>query len=154
MTTKTKGKRQHPRVQTFNTEPSLTKQSFKNETNINNLVNQYIKTGEHTFVNKQSPQYGYVSSNTFMESLEVVDKAQTMFNALPSKLRNRFANDPAEFLEFASDPSNNAEMAEMGLLSEEATAEHLPGDPEPPEEPQHPKTPLATPTPTPNGDSE
>lgn len=38
-----------------------------------------------------------------------------MFDTLPSKLRLRFGNDPAEFLSFVEDPANDQEMIDLGL---------------------------------------
>lgn len=130
--------RLHPRVSKTFKKPSLTKQQFKHETNINTLVNAYLKTGEHTYLNPAQPNYGYATSNDFLESLIIVDDAQRMFAALPSGIRTQFDNDPAAFLAFTADPANLPQMAEMGLLTPEAAAEHLappeplPGDPEAP----------------------
>lgn len=118
--TKAKRTRQYPRVTLKFTEPSLTKQQFKSQTNINNLVSQYVKTGEFQHVNTKIPSYGYAASNDFMESMIIVEDARQMFAALPSRIRSEFDNDPASFLAFAEDPSNRPQMAEMGLLTPEA----------------------------------
>lgn len=133
--------RPHPSVKTYTPGPSLTKQQFKTETNINNLVNAYLKTGEHQNLNKLPPRFDYAPSEDFMASLILVDQAKESFAALPPQLRTRFGNNPAEFLAFAQDSSNRPEMAALGLLSPEATSDYyesltddsepLPGDPEP-----------------------
>ena len=47
-----------------------------------------------------------------------------MFLDLPAKVRDRFKNDPGQFLEFATDPSNVDELVKMGL----ATKVHKPGE--------------------------
>lgn len=118
--TTTKPKRQYPRVSITFKKPSKTKQQFKNIANINNLVNQYLSSGEHQHLNPRPPQYGYASGKDFLESLVIVDDAKQMFAALPSNIRSQFDNDPASFLDFTADPANRTAMAEMGLLTPEA----------------------------------
>jgi len=109
------GKKKHEGFQFI--QPSLTKQSFTEECNINNIMAKYQKTGALDHVNKHQPSYGYASSNTFQESLEIVKRGQEMFNDLPSSIRNKFGNKPAEFLEFVQNPENLKEMQEMGLAN-------------------------------------
>lgn len=45
------------RVATTNTEPSLTKQSFRDETNVNNIVERFSQTGQLPTMNPGQPQY-------------------------------------------------------------------------------------------------
>jgi len=97
--------------------PSLTKQSFTKECNINNIVNKYQKTGALDHVNKHEASYGYATSDDFTASMEIVARGQTMFEELPSSLRTRFDNDTAKFLAFVQDESNREEMQELGLLN-------------------------------------
>ena len=68
------------------TEPSLTKQSFTEECNINNIMKKYQKTGAIEHVNKHQASYGYATSNTFQECLEIVEKGETMFSELPQEV--------------------------------------------------------------------
>jgi len=99
------------------TEPSLTKQSFSKECNINNIMAKYQKTGAIDHVNKNEASYGYATSNDFTASMEIVAKGQTMFNELPSSIRTKFENDPAKFLDFVQDKDNLKEMQELGLAT-------------------------------------
>ena len=39
-----------------------------------------------------------------------------MFDNLPSDVRNRFNNNPAQLLDFVADPENKEEAIELGLL--------------------------------------
>lgn len=100
-----------------------TKQSFKAECDINNILKKYQKSGAITHANMNAPDYGFASSQTFTDAMQTVAKAQTMFNELPSSLRNRFSGNPGEFLDFVQDPENEAEMAELGLLASYTPAE-------------------------------
>nr|UXQ88054.1 MAG: internal scaffolding protein [Microvirus sp.] len=123
MTTKTKKIRQvnrqfvqKPRVVTTQTGASRTKQAFIAECNINNIMAKYQRTGAIDHATKHSKDYGFASGCDFRESMELVRKANEMFNELPSKLRNKFDNDASQFLTFVQDDANQPEMRELGLL--------------------------------------
>lgn len=98
-------------------EGGLTKQSHAEECDINHILRNYHKTGVLNHVNKHQAQYGEITSIDLHEALNTTTKAQSMFEELPSKLRNKFKNDPAQFLDFVQDPKNNSEAADLGLVS-------------------------------------
>lgn len=93
-----------------------TKQEFGPECDINNILNTYRKSGTVTHLNGMQPQYGFATGNDFRESLEIVRKANENFQTIPSDIRAQFNNNPEQFLDFASDPTNEAQMAEWGLI--------------------------------------
>lgn len=93
-----------------------TKQSFKDECDINNIIKRFMKTGVLDFVAKHAPQYGDVTGLSFTMALDTVAKASDLFNDLPAKLRARFSNDPAQFFDFIQDPENREEAQRLGLL--------------------------------------
>ena len=94
---------------------SLTKQSFTKECDINTILAKYQKTGAIDHLNKNEAQYGFATSDTFQESMQIVAKGNTMFAELPSSIRTKFENDPAKFLDFVQDKNNLKEMQELGL---------------------------------------
>jgi phage internal scaffolding protein len=99
--------------------PSRTKQSFRDECDINNILRQFNVTGQLPIGSVQ-PQYGDFSGITdYQSALNAVMAAQDSFLQLPAKLRARFDNDPALFVEFASDEANKDEMKALGLLRQE-----------------------------------
>jgi len=101
------------------TRPSRTKQSFRDECDINNILRKFNVTGQLP-VGSVQPQYGDFSGVTdYQSALNAVMAAQDSFLALPAKVRSRFANDPALFVEFASDEANKDEMRALGLIREE-----------------------------------
>lgn len=113
-----KGELINPHTGDITTPPSLTKQEFKREADINNILKQYSKTGMLTHLNVRAREGMYADlpdAVDFQESLHLVRQAETTFMTLPAKLRDRFGNDPAEFLAFCSDPRNLDEMRELGL---------------------------------------
>ncbi len=100
---------------------SKTKQSFKNECDINHIMAKYQKTGLVDHIAKNAPRYGFAPSIDFHTAQNLILEAQTQFDGLPSKIRAKFDNSPQKFLAFCEDPNNRSEMALLGLLAEEAT---------------------------------
>lgn len=113
----------------FSDHPSLTRQEFKAECDINNIMRKYFRTGMLTHVNKYEGQYGDCPAVDFQEALNIVQRGGEMFAELPAKVRARFENDPAQFLAFVDDEDNREEAVLLGLI--EAPTE----PPEPPAEP-------------------
>jgi len=100
-------------------KPSLTKQSFRDECDINNILRKFNVTGQLPIGSVQ-PQYGDFSGITdYQSALNAVMAAQDSFLALPAKVRAKFDNDPALFVEFASDEANKDELKALGLLRQE-----------------------------------
>jgi len=103
-------------------QESKTKQSFKDETNINKIVAKYNKTGQLPSLIKQNPKYGdFTNPLDYQESLNTVLFANEQFNALSAKVRSKFNNDPTKLLEFVSDAKNLEEMYELGLAIKPAS---------------------------------
>lgn len=115
---------------------SRTKQSMKDETNINFIIDQYNKTGSLEHLKKYEGQYASFDSIDFHTAMNVVVEAEQMFDELPSTIRSKFQNDPGQFLDYATDPENHAGMFEMGLAYNEPT----PAEPEPVEAKTEPTT--------------
>lgn len=108
---------------------SRTKQSFKQECDVNNLLKRYNKTGQLPQYIKENPTYGDFSDVTdYQEALNTVSKAMLQFEMLPSHVRARFSNSPENFLEFANRPENRKEMVNLGLATE-TRVETIPGSP-------------------------
>lgn len=126
------------RVQLTFEEPSLAKQAFKAECDINTIVKRHQRKGIVTHLNPDEPGYGFAPSLDLKQAMDTVIDAQRAFDALPSEIRRRFSNDAVEFVEFAENPENREELRKLGLLEEKAVAEPVeppvePGEPNPPE---------------------
>lgn len=101
----------------FTDEISMTKQSFAKECDINSIMAKYQKTGLIDHVNKYEGRYGdFTNVSDYQTSLNAVMAAQDEFLSLPSSLRARFANDPAQFLHFVHDENNREEAINLGLI--------------------------------------
>lgn len=110
---------------TFPVDEDRTKQSFKAEADINHIMARYQRTGVLDFAQKHEPQYGDVTGLDFEVGMQAIARAKAMFADLPSSVRARFDNNPAEFLDFVQDERNRDEARAMGLLKPEARAEAL-----------------------------
>lgn len=87
------------------TGPGRTKQSFREECDVNNVVAKYKRTGQLPALVKSNPAYGdFASVPSFQEALETVRKAESTFAALPAAVRQECFNDPATFLQRVRDP--------------------------------------------------
>lgn len=113
------------RVAQSNNSPSRTKQSEKKACDINFIISRYQKTGMLEHINQNRGIYGEAPAADYREALETVRKADALFKALPSSVRNRFDNDPAEFLAFCEDPANLDEARLLGLANPATTAADL-----------------------------
>jgi len=93
-----------------------TKQNHKNETDINQIMARFQKTGTIDFVNTQKAQFGDATGLEFQSAMETVASANEMFDALPSKIRERFNNNAQELLTFLENEDNRTEAVFLGLL--------------------------------------
>lgn len=114
----------HERVQKTFKKPSVAVQAQAKECDINNIMRKFDKTGVIEHVGNHGPSYEDAPSyDDLHEAMNLVTHAQSMFAELPARIRAKFANDPAEFLEFVDDPDNRSEMALMGLIAPEPAPE-------------------------------
>ncbi|AXL15307.1 internal scaffolding protein [Microviridae sp.] len=107
--------RRHPRVKSPVGEVSMTKQSFKDECNINKIMDKFQKTGAINHYASHEPTYGDATPGDLLNAQLIISNANSMFEELPSSIRKKFDNDPAKFLEFVQDERNQEEMIELGL---------------------------------------
>ncbi len=104
------------RVAKHFTGTSLAKQSFKEECDINTIMRKYEKSGLIAHLNKHQGQYGnFIGFQDYHASQNQILEARESFATIPAKIRAKFNNDPATFLEFAQNPDNLDQMIEMGL---------------------------------------
>lgn len=108
-------------------EDGKTEQSHIPDTDINVIMKRALR-GQHTPYMRDNPgSYGDATSLSYLDAHVLVAEAQSMFEDLPSKIRNRFDNDTGKFLEFIHDESNIEEAIELGLIPKQPQIE----EPEP-----------------------
>ena len=98
-------------------DPSLAQQGFKDDTDINVLLERFKVTGQMP----QSvvlPTYGDFSGVVdFRTANDAINRARNAFMDLPADVRSRFSNDPQIFLEFCSNPDNKDELVRLKLAN-------------------------------------
>lgn len=101
--------------------PSLTKQQFTNDVDINNIVAKFDKTAMLEHVSKANGFYGDVSEIAdYKDALNTVIQAEELFYGMSAKIRDRFANDPAKMIEFLQDKGNLDEAISLGMVNPKA----------------------------------
>ena len=105
-------------------EPSCTLQEFRDECDINNLVQRYKTTGAFydalSLCGKQPrmPSFADVSEiPDYDGAMEIIAEGQARFEALPPSVRRVFDNSAELFLAFMSNPANAEKATELGLLA-------------------------------------
>lgn len=102
------------------TPPRRVKQSFVAECDINNILKQYSATGQLRHISAKAEQGQYLDlpdDLDFQSSMNIVKAGEVAFASLPAKTRDRFGNDPANFLLFMADPENQDEAIKLGLAT-------------------------------------
>ena len=103
-------------------EPTRAQQHHKDECDINVILERFGKTGQLP-VNTISGTYGDFSGvHDYHTALNAIIASENEFAALPAQLRNKFANDPANLVQFLDNPENRAEAEKLGLVNISSTA--------------------------------
>lgn len=99
-------------------DPGLTKQADAKDCDINNIMKRYERTGELPLMIAREARYGdFSAAPDYQAALNTVRLADEQFASLDVHIRNRFNNNPVEFLEFATNPANQEEMIKLGLAT-------------------------------------
>lgn len=104
-----------------------TRVEFLQESDVNRLVERFRDSGSFydplTIVKSgaNKPFFGdFTNIPDYQTSLNIVIAAEQSFSRLPSKVRERFENDPAKLVAFVSDVKNRDEAIELGLIPKPA----------------------------------
>lgn len=94
---------------------SLAVQSERDDCDINVIMERFGH-GVPLPGSLRIPTYGdFTGVSDYRSALDLISAADDSFMQLPADVRSRFQNDPARFVDFASDPRNLDEMRAMGL---------------------------------------
>jgi len=110
----------------FEGDKGVTKQADAKDCDINAIFKRYERTGQLPDVILKNGRYGdYSAVPDYQEAVNIVRHAEEQFQLLDATLRNRFENDPANFLGFVTDPKNIDEVEKMGLLKPEVVEQRI-----------------------------
>jgi len=96
-------------------DKSLTVQSEKEQADINEIVRRALYSGEAPQVVRMPLVGDFAEVGDFRECLHAVREAEASFMALDPRVRMRFGNDAAAFVDFCIDPANLEECRKLGL---------------------------------------
>lgn len=105
---------------------SRTKQEFKDESDINNIMKQYVNYGVLPTPARNAMYGDFTQFTDLLDAQLQVKDAENLFNMLPATVRERFKNDPNNLLTFIADSNNREEAINLGLITKPEPA------PEPP----------------------
>jgi len=96
-------------------ELTRTKQEFKDECDINNILRQFGITG-HLPVSTVQPLAGdFTGIDDYQSALNTIMAADQNFLSLPSNVREKFNNSSQQFVDFCLNPANIEAVRELGL---------------------------------------
>ncbi len=104
------------RVQTPCPGKSLTEKAHAGQTNINDIVRKYQKTGVLPEPVSNGVYGDFSTATDYHDAQNRLIAAKDQFMALPADVRSLFDNDPGHMFEFVNDPENAEECREIGLL--------------------------------------
>lgn len=105
--------RVRPTVDCSNSE-NLTKQSFKDECDINNVVDRFVQTGQLPFNVRIGGVFEEAPSMSLKEALDIARGAQSDWDNLSDEVRQSFDNQFENYVDFMQ----NYEEVEYGDGSE------------------------------------
>lgn len=97
-------------------DESRTHQEFKEESDINTIIDRF-GIGENPIEAQKWVTNVDIADapDNYMDVMNQLNAARDQFMSLPAKVRSRFDNDPAAFVDFVSDAANLDEMVHLGL---------------------------------------
>lgn len=98
-------------------KPSMTEQQFKHETDINNIVKGAISNLPPR--NTMPVFADFPDPNSYVKSMNMIADAHSLFETMPSEIREKFKNSPEEMLKFMADENNRDEAIKLGLVKAE-----------------------------------
>lgn len=106
--------------------PSMTRQEFSEECDVNALMARYDKVGGVLPPpNNMEPLYLDLTAlpTDYMSAMNAMIDAENAFMTLPAKVRAEFENNPAAFVNFALDKANLDQLRTWGLAPPLAIAD-------------------------------
>lgn len=100
----------------FADSPSMTEQSHAKSCDIHHIMKRYERNKTIEHVNMHQGTYmDYIGAPDFQEKEMMIAEAKSMFETVPSKIREEFSNDPAQFIQFMQNKDNIEAIEEYGL---------------------------------------
>lgn len=108
-----------PKVPGFTSDqPSSVQEQFADACQTDTIIRKYNMMGVNPFIAAGGSQYlDTTEIPSFVAAQNAQVKVKEYFEGLPSNIRLEFNNDPMQFAEVVSDPSNADYLREIGVLA-------------------------------------
>lgn len=109
--------RERARVHPRHDPVSLTKQEFKDDCDVNVIVERFASTGIVQKTNKGTPVYADSSMSplSLQEHYDQVEEVDRQFMSMSAGVRKAAGNNPVQFLRMLDDEEGSAVLVEAGL---------------------------------------
>lgn len=99
-------------------EESLCEQHHAIDCDIANIMRKHSAGDMLAHVKNVKLQFGdFTEINEYDDALNTIAKSREAFEALPSKVREAFGNNPGLFVEAVTDPSRRDDLVRLGLAT-------------------------------------
>lgn len=104
--------------------PSRTMQQFKEECDVNNIIENYTHSGILPAGDGSQPVFGDFTKipQSYGDMVAMIQESRDHFMELPSDVRRKFNDDPVELMKFIQDENNVDEARKLGLIAQPAEA--------------------------------
>lgn len=124
------------------TEPSRTKQSDLEASDINNVMSRYALQQEALINPREFLTGDFSELQSYQEDLDRLSSARARFDALPVDIRRRFDFNPQALVDFILNPANREECIAYGFIDKPVSPTNSvvvqPAQPAEPAEPAEP----------------
>lgn len=99
-------------------DESRAQQQFKEESDINTIVERFGLTGELPSEIRMPVSGDFTEhANDFHSAMNLIRQAEEQFMLLPAEIRAEFENNPQNLLDFLENPANIDKARELGIVN-------------------------------------
>lgn len=97
-------------------EETLAQQQFRDECDINTILDRFGVTGMVPTNVRQPLAVDFIEATDYQSALNALMEAEQSFMEMPAKIRAEFDNDPGKFIEFFELEENRERAVQLGLI--------------------------------------
>lgn len=96
-------------------DPSLAAQEMSADTDINRIVETWVRTGMAPQTNVEALSGDFSNVDDYRTMLDKMRRVNAEFMSFDADIRSFFKNDPANLIAALDDPSMNSKLVEFGI---------------------------------------
>ena len=101
-------------------EETLAQQQFRDECDINTILDRFGVTGMVPTNVRQPLAVDFIEATDYQSALNALIEAEQSFMEMPAKIRAEFDNDPGKFIAFFEREENRERAIQLGLIQKPA----------------------------------